>query len=153
MSSGEAPFPAFPAELGNATHQYRQAQIAQAALPEAVGGAAGLQVLIAASCAAANRIRVTYMHCTTASRPHPVLGCPPKCSWLWGRDGELWRPTGRLADWSYAGYMAGDKLIPDFGAAIFSVKDYGAKGDGQTGGWEGEGSRRQQGYPVQVLNR
>lgn len=25
-------------------------------------------------------------------------------SWLWGREGELWSPAGRLADWSYAGY-------------------------------------------------
>jgi hypothetical protein len=26
-------------------------------------------------------------------------------SWLWGKGGELWSPTGRLADWSYVGYM------------------------------------------------
>jgi len=63
---------------------------------------------------------------------HPRFA--PHRSWLWGRDGELWRPAGRLSDWSYAGYMAGDKPIPDFSTAVFSVKDYGAKGDGQTGG-------------------
>lgn len=26
-------------------------------------------------------------------------------SWLWGQEGELWRPSGRLPDYSYAGYM------------------------------------------------
>lgn len=39
--------------------------------------------------------------------------------------------------------MAGDKLIPDFSAAVFNVRDYGAKGDGRTGGQDGAGGEGQ----------
>lgn len=53
-------------------------------------------------------------------------------SWLWGREGELWRPGGRLPDYSHAGYMAAQRPIPTFPAG-FSVKDFGAKGDGVAG--------------------
>ena len=31
---------------------------------------------------------------------------------LWGKRGEAFKPTGRLMDWSYAGYQHGEKAIP-----------------------------------------
>ena len=50
---------------------------------------------------------------------------------LWGKSGELWDPRGRLPDYSYAGYHAGEKSIPEI-QIVASVKDFGAKGDGKT---------------------
>ena len=51
---------------------------------------------------------------------------------LWGADGELWSPTSRLPDFSYAGYHAGEEPIPNI-AVVKNVKiDFGAKGDGST---------------------
>jgi hypothetical protein len=50
---------------------------------------------------------------------------------LWGIKGELWDPAGRLPDFSYAGYGRGERDIPHLTAGI-SVRDFGAKGDGQT---------------------
>lgn len=34
-------------------------------------------------------------------------------SQLWGQNGESWNPTGRLGDYSYAGYRTGNVPIPD----------------------------------------
>lgn len=56
---------------------------------------------------------------------------------LWGQDGEKWNPQGRLPDFSYAGYQAGNLSIPDVMAPnsnrkIYNVKALGAKGDGTT---------------------
>lgn len=48
---------------------------------------------------------------------------------LWGENGELWNPRGRLPDFSYAGYHAGEKNIP-FIPVKTNVKDFGAIGDG-----------------------
>ncbi len=50
---------------------------------------------------------------------------------LWGRDGELWSPTSRLPDFSYAGYRRGEHPLPELNADI-NVKDFGAVGDGET---------------------
>ncbi len=51
---------------------------------------------------------------------------------LWGVDGELGSPTSRLPDYSYAGYHAGEKPIPNI-AVVKNVKtDFGAKGDGSS---------------------
>ena len=50
---------------------------------------------------------------------------------LWGEDGELWDPVGRLPDFSYAGYRAGEHEIPDAAVAV-DVRDHGAVGDGET---------------------
>ncbi|MGE0784644.1 MAG: glycosyl hydrolase family 28-related protein [Sandaracinaceae bacterium] len=50
---------------------------------------------------------------------------------LWGMTGEHFVPDGRLMDWSYAGYHAGEDPIPDV-AQIVDVTDYGAVGDGTT---------------------
>jgi hypothetical protein len=60
---------------------------------------------------------------------------PPDCSSyssLWGIAGEKWNPAGRLPDFSYAGYHAGEARIPDARARWDLKKDFQAKGDGQT---------------------
>jgi hypothetical protein len=52
-------------------------------------------------------------------------------SLLWGDDGELFDPKGRLMDWSYAGYQAGEAPLPEL-APTLSVLDHGAvAGDGE----------------------
>jgi hypothetical protein len=50
---------------------------------------------------------------------------------LWGRSGELWTPQSRLPDFSFAGYRSGDAPIPDLPVRA-NVKDFGARGDGET---------------------
>jgi hypothetical protein len=50
---------------------------------------------------------------------------------LWGANGERWNPAGRLPDFSFAGYHCGEAPLPDVPAGV-NVKDFGAKGDGQT---------------------
>lgn len=50
---------------------------------------------------------------------------------LWGKAGEAWTPQSRLPDFSFAGYRRGEKQIPRRAVDV-SVKDFGAKGDGQT---------------------
>lgn len=52
-------------------------------------------------------------------------------SGLWGESGEAWDPAGRLPDFSYAGYGRGERAIPEFPRGV-SVRDFGARGDGQT---------------------
>ncbi|WP_309380862.1 glycosyl hydrolase family 28-related protein [Cerasicoccus frondis] len=54
---------------------------------------------------------------------------PATYSQLWGENGELWSPVGRLPDFSFAGYHFGEDPIPDI-PVVCSVKDFGAKGDG-----------------------
>lgn len=49
---------------------------------------------------------------------------------LWGRHGERWDPRGRLPDFSYAGYHAGRRRIPDV-PVVIDVRDTGARGDGR----------------------
>ncbi|KAG1660559.1 hypothetical protein FOA52_002003 [Chlamydomonas sp. UWO 241] len=61
---------------------------------------------------------------------------PPKVKnafrdYLWGSDGELWDPRGRLPDWSYAGYMGGDEQLPNADVTS-NVTDWGAVGDNKT---------------------
>lgn len=50
---------------------------------------------------------------------------------LWGNEGERFKVGGRLLDWSYAGYNAGESPIPDR-APTMSVAAFGARGDGVT---------------------
>ncbi len=50
---------------------------------------------------------------------------------LWGKQGEKWKPTSRLPDFSYAGYHSGEKQIPSLPVKA-NVKDFGAVGDGLT---------------------
>lgn len=49
---------------------------------------------------------------------------------LWGENGELWKPEGRLPDFSYAGYGCGNKELPR-PAVTANVRDFGAAGDGE----------------------
>jgi hypothetical protein len=51
---------------------------------------------------------------------------------LWGISGEKWTPEGRLPDFSYAGYHAGERNIPDASARWDLKRDFHAAGDGQT---------------------
>src|SRR5262245_46882538 len=56
---------------------------------------------------------------------------PQAHSRLWGENGELWSPSGRMTDYSFAGYRMGAALPrvtdPD---EINVQKDFGAVGDG-----------------------
>ena len=51
---------------------------------------------------------------------------------LWGANGEGWTPTGRLIDYSFAGYHAGESPLPTTFATSRNVKDFGATGNGKT---------------------
>jgi hypothetical protein len=56
----------------------------------------------------------------------------PRYSELWGKDGERWSPSGRLPDFSYAGYHSGEAPIPAVPqSGAVSVIGFGAKGDGE----------------------
>ncbi len=46
-------------------------------------------------------------------------------STLWGEAGEAFDPTGRLMDWSYAGYHSSEAPLPD-PSGTHSIVDYGA---------------------------
>src|SRR3982750_1448739 len=52
----------------------------------------------------------TLLACTNATGDAQS----PSCSYssLWGVNGEKWQPEGRLPDFSYAGYHAGEANIP-----------------------------------------
>ncbi len=58
----------------------------------------------------------------------PIVGAPSQRSALWGTAGDRWSPDGRLLDWSYAGYGAGEVQLPD-GEVTTDVTKFGAKGD------------------------
>lgn len=73
----------------------------------------------------------------------PVSAICPPCptsgfltpSIKYGCQGELWSATGRLPDWSYAGYMASESEIPGPNVlpVVANLKiDFGAVGDGVT---------------------
>jgi hypothetical protein len=51
---------------------------------------------------------------------------------LWGIEGESWKPAGRLPDFSYAGYHAGEAQIPTPRATLNFKTDFHAAGDGRT---------------------
>jgi hypothetical protein len=52
-------------------------------------------------------------------------------SQLWGEEGELWDPLGRLPDFSYAGYAQGESTVPNVPVEHMVTK-FGAVGDGIT---------------------
>jgi hypothetical protein len=52
-------------------------------------------------------------------------------SQLWGKDGEKWTPQSRLPDFSFAGYRSGFLPLPTIEAKA-NVRDFGAKGDGES---------------------
>ena len=45
---------------------------------------------------------------------------------LWGIGGESWKPAGRLPDFSYAGYHAGEAKIPTARATLNFKTDFHA---------------------------
>jgi hypothetical protein len=51
---------------------------------------------------------------------------------LWGANGEKWVPRGRLPDFSYSGYHAGEKQLPQLKATADFKRDFHAAGDGKT---------------------
>ncbi|MEC7519052.1 MAG: glycosyl hydrolase family 28-related protein [Myxococcota bacterium] len=55
----------------------------------------------------------------------------PLTSPLWGEEGEAFDPRGRLMDWSFAGYHAGEDPLPS-PPVVADVRDFGAVGDGVT---------------------
>ena len=57
---------------------------------------------------------------------------PCTYSSLWGIAGEKWRPEGRLPDFSYAGYHAGEAKIPTRPVTWDLKRDFHAAGDGRT---------------------
>jgi hypothetical protein len=74
-----------------------------------------------------NKYRICY---TNGSTP----ACPSNFatpSALFGCQGELWKPNGRLQDYAFAGYGAGMRSIP-YNSVRCNVRDYGAKGDNKT---------------------
>ena len=72
-----------------------------------------------------NSCQLNLANCTEGQ----ISGTPSE---LWGLNGELYDPYGWLPDFSYAGYHAGEKEIPNI-AVVENMKiDYGAKGDGVT---------------------
>lgn len=70
--------------------------------------------------------------CTANLSTHS-LAVTKKCvySSLWGTNGEKWSPTGRLPDFSYAGYHAGEASIPKVKAKWDLKSDFHAVGDGK----------------------
>ena len=56
---------------------------------------------------------------------------PASYSELWGANGEKWNPRSRLPDFSFAGYHRGERALPAVPPGV-SVKDFGAKGDGES---------------------
>ena len=60
-----------------------------------------------------------------------ALSASAQHSQLWGESGASWTPQSRLPDFSFAGYRRGEKPLPNVPRGV-SVKDFGAKGDGQT---------------------
>ncbi|WIA28982.1 hypothetical protein OEZ86_011499 [Tetradesmus obliquus] len=72
--------------------------------------------------------------CRSATTGCPL--CPANAgdpSVLWGCNGELWSPQGRLAyDWGWAGYANGDRNPPLLPVRVNLKTQFGAKGDGVT---------------------
>lgn len=52
-------------------------------------------------------------------------------SQLWGSAGDAWDPRGRLPDFSWAGYHAGEADLPS-PAVVANIDDFSAVGDGVT---------------------
>jgi hypothetical protein len=67
-----------------------------------------------------------------ANDPAAELGPKsPNASELWGDAGERWSPSGRLPDFSHAGYHQGEVEPPEVPVTA-NVRDFGALGDGVT---------------------
>jgi hypothetical protein len=67
---------------------------------------------------------------SSIAQPEQALGpASAPLSDLWGATGERWLPTGRLPDFSFAGYHRGEGAMPIYPQTA-SVRDFGARGDG-----------------------
>jgi hypothetical protein len=74
-----------------------------------------------------------FLFASTVSRSaHSEIASSCAYSSLWGLSGEKWRAEGRLPDFSYAGYHAGEANIPNPPAKWDFKRDFHAKGDGRT---------------------
>jgi Pectate lyase superfamily protein len=69
----------------------------------------------------------------TTSKSTHSLAVTNKCAYssLWGTNGEKWSPKGRLPDFSYAGYHAGEASLPKGNAKWDLKRDFHALGDGK----------------------
>ena len=72
----------------------------------------------------------SHSSCSAPAGEAASLACA--YSSLWGVAGERWKPAGRLPDFSYAGYHAGEAKIPAPPARWNLKRDFHAKGDGRT---------------------
>ncbi len=72
-------------------------------------------------------LNISILRNGVLSTPSPLMirladvaepGSPPVHSLLWGVNGELWNPRGRLPDFSYAGYHSGELTLPNPVATI-----------------------------------
>lgn len=70
----------------------------------------------------------------SSSAQRPAQSSRAACAYssLWGEAGEKWQPAGRLPDFSYAGYRAGEAKIPSPRASWDLKRDFHAVGDGRT---------------------
>jgi len=78
---------------------------------------------------------VTFLWTHTVISPSSFTnGAAPLCTYssLWGVNGEKWNAAGRLPDFSYAGYHAGEAKIPTPPAKWDFKRDFHAAGDGKT---------------------
>ncbi|HVQ36988.1 MAG TPA: glycosyl hydrolase family 28-related protein [Pyrinomonadaceae bacterium] len=74
----------------------------------------------------------TTISLPTGTKPSGVRMAPCTYSSLWGAAGAQWTPAGRLPDFSYAGYDAGQANIPSPPAKWDLKRDFHAAGDGKT---------------------
>jgi hypothetical protein len=72
-----------------------------------------------------------FMACFFAAVTVSGVALGQSYSELWGKNGENWTPDSRLPDFSFAGYRFGEVPLPKVKVSA-NVKDFGAKGDGQT---------------------
>lgn len=82
--------------------------------------------------------RTLWLYCLLAACPvvqsflvSETAAADKETSRLWGVAGERWKSSGRLPDFSFAGYHRGERPLPERRADL-SVKDFGAVGDGKT---------------------
>src|SRR5260221_13354026 len=70
-----------------------------------------------------------FVSSSTQTRAQFAAACA--YSSLWGEAGEKWQPAGRLPDFSYAGYHAGEAPVPNPRARWNLKRDFHAVGDGR----------------------
>lgn len=87
-----------------------------------------VSVIFLVSAIAWSQTAISYSPLTTTD----VRVAPCTYSSLWGVNGEKWTPEGRLPDFSYAGYHAGEAKIPAPPAKWDLKRDFHAAGDGKT---------------------